>query len=207
MTMQSILIRSSLLVLLALSGCATERLRPDVVRFHNGFAVQQGQSISIQPVDPALKGSLEFATYANLLSDRLIRLGFKPVTGPADLVAEMAYGQATRDTLADGGRSPVNVGVGVGGGSGNFGLGGSINFPIGRSQSQNRGMRDTQLSLRIKRVGEERPLWEGRATAEGLNVEANNLTNVMPVMIDAVLNNFPGENGKTSRYTPPSAKK
>jgi hypothetical protein len=194
--------------LAALGGCASERMTADVVRFHSGFAVQQGQSISIAPVDPGLANSLEFSTYAALLAERLARRGYKPATtGPADLVAELAFGQVTRDTSIEAGRSPVTVGVGVGGGSGSFGLGGGINFPIGKSSSQNRGMRDTQVSVRIKRSGENKPVWEGRATSESLNVESNSLTNLMPAMIDAVLSNFPGESGKTSRYTPPKVTK
>jgi hypothetical protein len=183
-----------------LGGCASEQLRADVVRFHSSFAVR--------PVDAALANSLEFSTYANVLADRLTRLGYKPVAnGAADLVAELAYGQATRDTSSDGGRSPVTVGVGVGGGSGSFGLGGSLNFPIGRGADKNRGMRDTQVSVRIKRSGQDKPLWEGRATAESLNVETNSLSSLTPAMIDAVLSGFPGVSGKTVRYTPPKASK
>ncbi len=199
---------SGLLLLTLLTGCASEAMRADVVRFHSGFTVQNGQSLSVRPVDSALKDSLEFSTYASVLAQRLGRLGYKPVTsGASDLVAELAYGQVTRDTSIEGGRSPVTVGVGVGGGSGSFGLGGSLNFPIGRGTDKNRGMRDTQVSVRIKRSGEDKVLWEGRATSESLNVEANSLTSLMPAMIDAVLSNFPGVSGKTLRYTPPKASK
>jgi hypothetical protein len=191
---------------LGLAGCATERFGADVVRFHNGFAVQQGQSIAVQPVDAALANSLEFGSYASLLGARLSQLGFKPVqSGPADLVAELAYGQQLRDTSIEGRRSPVSVGVGVGGGSGTFGLGGSVNFPIGQSR-ENRGMRDTMVSVRLKRSGADKILWEGRATAESLNVETNTLTQLMPAMLDAVISNFPGDSGKTTRYTPPKSK-
>jgi hypothetical protein len=200
---------SGLLSASLLGGCASEQLRADVVRFHSGFAVQSGQSIAVRPVDAALTNSLEFSSYAAVLTDRLARLGYKPVaSGPTDLVAELAYGQVTRDTSIEGaGRSPVTVGVGVGGGSGSFGLGGGLSFPIGRKSDQNRGMRDTQVSVRIKRSGEDKLLWEGRATSESLNVEANSLTALMPSMIEAILSNFPGESGKTIRYTPPKPKK
>jgi Domain of unknown function (DUF4136) len=205
---KSILAGGCLLALALLGGCASERMKADVVRFHSGFAVQQGQSMAIAPVDSALAGGLEFSTYASLLAERLARLGYKSVAnGPADLVVELAYGQVTRDTSIEGGRSPVTVGVGVGGGSGSFGLGGGINFPIGKGSNQNRGMRDTQVRVRIKRSGEDKPLWEGRATSESLNVESNSLTGLMPAMLDAVLSNFPGESGKTIRYTPPKAAK
>jgi hypothetical protein len=206
---RAIALLGGLLALNLLGGCATEQLRADVVRFHSGFAVQSGQSIAVRPVDAALANSLEFSTYAALVADRLARLGYKPVaSGAADLVAELAYGQVTRDTSIEGaGRSPVTVGVGVGGGSGSFGLGGSLNFPIGGKSNQNRGIRDTQVSVRIKRSTEDKVVWEGRATSESLNVEANSLTSMMPSMIEAVLSNFPGESGKTIRYTPPKAKK
>jgi hypothetical protein len=193
-------------VLLSLAGCASERFGADVVRFHSGFAVQQGQSIAIQPVDAALANSLEFASYASQLGQRLASLGYKPVaSGPADLVAELGYGQQVSDTSIEGRRSPVSVGVGVGGGSGTFGLGGSVNFPIGRS-TQNRGMRDTMVRVQLKRSGEDKILWEGRATSEALNVETSSLSNVMPAMLEALLSNFPGDSGKTVRYTPPKAK-
>jgi hypothetical protein len=205
----SIALAASLLALLG--GCANERLSADVVRFHSRFAVQQGQSIVVNPVDPALNGSLEFASYAAVLGARLQALGYKVSVpgpnGPTDLVADLAYGQAIRDTAIEGGRSPVSVGVGVGGGSGSFGLGGSLNFPIGSRQNQNRGMRDTQVSVRIKQSGDYKVVWEGRANATSLNVDANSLPSLMPAMIDAVLSNFPGESGKTSHYTPPAPKK
>ncbi len=199
---------SSLVSLTLLAGCATEAMRADVVRFHNGFTVQTGQSISVRPVDPALKDSLEFASYANVLAEKLKQLGYTPAAGGAsDLVAELAYGQVTRDTSIEAGRAPVTVGVGVGGGSGSFGLGGSLNFPIGRSADKNRGMRDTQVSVRLRRSDKTKILWEGRATSESLNVESNSLSYVMPTMIDAVMSGFPGDSGKTLRYVPPRASK
>ncbi len=189
--------------LLSLAGCATDRFGADVVRFHSGFAAQQGQSIVVQPVDAGLANSLEFGTYASQLAARLSSLGYKPVqSGPADMVAELAYGQQVRDTSIEGRRSPVSVGVGVGGGSGTFGLGGSVNFPIGQSR-ENRGMRDTMVSVRLKRSGEDKILWEGRATSESLNVDASALPNLMPSMLEALMSNFPGDSGKTVRYTPP----
>jgi hypothetical protein len=206
MTIKFKILAASLSAFVLLDGCATERFGADVVRFHSGFAVQQGQSIVVRPVDAALANSLEFDSYAGLLAQRLNALGYRPMAGGAsDLVAELAYGQQVRDTSIEGRRSPVSVGVGVGGGSGTFGLGGSVNFPIGGAR-ENRGMRDTVVSVRIKRSGEDRLLWEGRATAESLNVEANTLTGVMPAMLDALFSKFPGETGKTVRYTPPKAK-
>jgi Domain of unknown function (DUF4136) len=199
---------ASLFSLNLLGGCASEQLRADVVRFHSSFAVQQGQTVAVRPIDTALANSLEFSNYATVLADRLVRLGYKSATtGTTDLVADLAYGQVTRDTSIEAGRSPVSVGVGVGGGSGSFGLGGSLNFPIGSRQNQNRGVRDTQVSVRIKRSGDDKVIWEGRSTSESLNVETNSLTALMPTMIDAVLSNFPGESGKTVRYTPPKLKK
>ena len=194
------------LAILCLSACATNRFSADVVRFHSGFQTPAGSTVAIRPVDPGLAGSLEFAGYANQLGERLGRLGFKPAPGgPSDFVAELAYSQQTRDSSVDsGGRSPVNIGIGVGGGSGNFGLGGSVNFPLGNRQQQARGVRDTLVTLRLKRG--DATVWEGRATAESASLESNSLPLLMPDLIDALLSNFPGESGKTVRYSPPAKK-
>ena len=62
--------------LLALSACATP-FRADVARFQL-MPAPQGQSFTIQAMNPNMQGGLEFSQYAALVSQKLTALGYVP---------------------------------------------------------------------------------------------------------------------------------
>ncbi|WP_321393346.1 DUF4136 domain-containing protein [Emcibacter sp.] len=74
-----------------LSACANT-FTSDVTSFHS-LSRPTGEKIVIVPMDESLQGSLEFATYANILGNELGKLGYKPAAGgTADLIVELDYG-------------------------------------------------------------------------------------------------------------------
>ncbi len=175
-----------------------------VVRFHSE-AIAPGSRIALKSADPALAQSLEFASYANQMGAAFERLGFLPSSSeaPAALTAEIAYSQ--RAVQLPPRRSPFSIGIGVGGGSGNVGVGGSANIPIGDAKT---GLvaQETTLSVQIKRADGQN-IWEGRAATEALTGPDGTLSVVMPKLIDVLLRDFPGVSGKTLKLKLDSKKK
>lgn len=193
-----------------LASCASPSFQADVTRFHQNY-VPQTEFVSIQPSDPGLGQSLEFSAYANQLGERLGKIGFKPATAGAlpTLIAEFGYTQSTVSGLQANKRSPINIGIGVGGGEGNFGLGGSVNFPVGGNRQYENLTKVLTVTLHLKKSGANAAtVWEGRATSQGPSGSSDYaLSTAVPNLLDALLANFPGESGKTVRYTSTSAKK
>lgn len=73
-----------------LAACS-QSIRSNVTRFHT-LPQPSGEKIVIVPMNPANKGSLEFATYANMIGNELGRFGYTPANGEkADLVVELDY--------------------------------------------------------------------------------------------------------------------
>lgn len=181
---------------------AAPRFEADVVRFHSG-TVPTGQTIQLKPMDASLAQSLEFTSYANQLGQKLEALGFKPAaSGAGDLIGEVRYTQTVRAEPREAGRSPVSVGVGVGGGAGNVGVSVGTSFGLGTRRDPP-GRRTTTLELRLKRASDGAPVWEGRAIHDGRDGKDTALSALMPRLIDAMLVDFPGPSGQTSRYRAP----
>lgn len=187
----------------SLTACASQRFEADVVRFHKGYTAEAA-TVALRPADPALAQTLEFRQYADIISSRLARHGFRPAgtTGQADLTGEIAYNVTTREALRDG-RSPVSVGVGVGGVGSHVGV--SLGTVFGLGGKDKGGTRVYNLSLRLIRPGGE-TVWEGRTSAEVSVREGTDLASVLPVLTDALLSNFPGPSGQSTRYVAPTRK-
>lgn len=192
---------------LCLAACADARSGADVTRFHNGY-IPQPEIVTIKPLDPGLATSIEFAGYVEQLGGQLAKLGLKPAAAgqTSTLVAEFGY-TTSLVSRASGGKPTASVGVGLGGGEGTFGVGGSINFPLGNGYARDsiNGLRASTVTLRLYRpaAGDQKPvpLWEGRATTSGLaDSPTSALAAVMPNLIETLLRNFPGESGKTVHY-------
>ena len=78
--------------LMLIAGCATP-FKAQVNRFQ-AMPVPQGQSFAVVSADPQLQGSLEFAKYAGLVSQRLAGFGYQPAADPAsaNLIVKLDYG-------------------------------------------------------------------------------------------------------------------
>lgn len=210
-------------ILLILAGCATP-FKADVARFQQ-LPPAQGQSFTIVPADPALLGSIEFNQYASLVGQRLQSQGYRPSLDPAtaDLVVSFDY-------IIDNGRERVrttgfNNGFGPGFGPG-FGFGGFNRFggfggfnrfgvaPFGFGFNDpfifgggfGGGFVDvssytvytSELDMKIDRVADNQRLFEGRAMAQS---RSNNLTYLVPNLVEAMFTEFPGNSGETVRIS------
>jgi hypothetical protein len=210
------LIPIALLTLLA--ACASS-FPAQVARFQQ-LPAPSGQSFVIQSKDPAKAGGLEFATYANLVRDRLVAQGYQPAASAqaATLVVNLDYGVSN-------GREKVATRPGFGsrfGGfyGGPFGYGypyyvgrryfrpyyfGSFYDPFWSSpfdypEVYSYTVYNSFVDMRITRAGTNESVFEGRAEA---NTRSDDLTRLVPNLVTAMFTNFPGRSGERVRVNVP----
>ena len=188
---QNIRMVGPFLIILSLAGCS-KAIVSDVTRFHN-LPTPNAETIEVVSLDPALQNSLEFGQYAELVGRHLGNVGYLPAkNNPSDLIARIAYGARPVDSLTDDGpRSSVGIGVGSGGRHTSVGVG--LSFPIGNSTPKQEYIR--LLALEIIRRSDGVKLYEGQVSSRG----KESLPLVMPYLVDALFQNFPGESGTSSR--------
>lgn len=198
-------------LLLALAGCATS-FRSQVTRFN--ALPPTTATFAIAPIEAGNAGSLEFQQYASLVANQLVERGYRPADpGRAELLVELDYGVST-------GREVVETRPGFGG---YYGLGwGGYGYPgyYGRRWSRygfydpfwgpyggwnwnvpevySYTQYDSYLVLAIRRSGSENTLFEGRALAD---TRSNDLTRLVPNLVQAMFANFPGRSGETVRVS------
>lgn len=227
MSHRSLFLSLAPLALLAVSGCA-EPFRAQVNRFQ-ALPAPQGQSFTIKAVDPKLAGSLEFAQYARLVSGKLVAQGYQTAVNPtsANLVVSLDYGvdqgkERTRTVAGSG----FGYGGGFGGfgpydGFGRFGAGYSPYYGYGRrgfiygfydpflfgsgfDQTESYTVFTSGLDMTIAKLDGER-VFEGKAKAMSTS---DNLTYLVPNLVEAMFTGFPGNSGETVKITvaPPPKK-
>lgn len=214
---------------LAMAGCAATPFRADVARFQAQLPAPQGQSFVVEAGNPALQGGIEFGQYAALVAGELTRYGYRPAAPgeKADMVVHMDYG-------IDKGRERVVSTPGFGNpwyggyyGRGFYSAPVIVRGPGGRRYVY--GWRDpflwgsgfgpgwgyddvesftvytSDLNLRIDRASDGYRLFEGRAQAQSRD---NDLTQIVPNLVEAMFTNFPGNSGEKVRITvaPPEKK-
>jgi hypothetical protein len=206
--------------MLLLGACASS-FRADVSRFQM-MPPPEGQTFSIQPADPRLQGSIEFANYAQVVSARLAEQGYRPAEGAnATLTVTMDYG-------VDRGREKVVTSPGIGGygyggwGAGRFygrpwGYGGfgrpfyGRGFyygwadpfwyqPFGYPEVRSYTVYMSQLQVKITRAADSKVLFEGRARARSTT---DSLPYLVPNLIEAMFTGFPGRSGEDVLITVP----
>ena len=206
------------LALLAVAACATP-FQANVSRFQQ-LPAAQGQTFAVRAQNPRLDDSLEFRTYANLVGDRLTQFGYARAADPAS-----ANLVVTLDYNVDRGREKVRSVPGSG--FGRFGYAGYGWGPWGRPyygwghRSYVYGFYDpflfddynevesytvyaSQLTMNIARKGSGERVFEGRAQAQSTD---NDLTTLVPNLIEAMFTGFPGNSGETVKITvAPAAK-
>ncbi len=178
-------------LLLLLAGCA-RNFEAEVTRFHQITQVG-GQSATVVPADPQLQG-LEFASFADIVGRHLERYGYS-AAGQAtpDLRVVMGYGLAEIGSEQSG---PV-VGVGLGRYGRHTGVSFSGLFNLG-------GGRRTYYSYRLDLVIEDaatgQRIFEGHSITSGQGAD---MGAVMPYLVAALFENFPGDSGQTIRVELP----
>ena len=206
------------LALLALGGCASG-LPTQVSRFQ-AMPAPQGQSFVVIPGEGEVKGGLEFQQYAGLVSRHLTSLGYReaPSREAANFVVELGYG-------VDEGRQRIvsrpdpfrPAGFGYGG----YGYGRPYHYSrygyFGRHRSpfyygwedpywyrgydriESYTVYTSRLDMDISGA-DGRSLFEGRAQARSTT---DDLTALVPNLIEAMFTDFPGRSGETVRITVP----
>lgn len=206
-------------VILALSACATP-FQANVSRFQ-AMPAAQGQTYAIRSDNPRLDGGLEFQNYANLVAQRLNSFGYTRASDEksANLVVSLDYG-------VDRGRERVRSVPGSGFGYGSFGhyggfgyggYGGGFGRPyygFGRrafmygfydpflfddyDRTESYTVYSSQLDMKIARRGSNERVFEGTAKAMSMD---DDLTTLVPNLIEAMFTGFPGNSGETVKIT------
>lgn len=199
------------LLLFAVAACTTG-FQADVARFQH-MPAPQGQSFVVQASDPEKAGSLEFATYASLVAGELRELGYAqaPSADQATLVVTMDYG-------VDNGRERFVTSPGMGsryfwgrpywspyysslrwrspyywGWYDPF-FDSGFGYPDVRSYT----LYTSELHLQIQRTSDGEPVFEGNARARS---RTDNLTELVPNLVEAMFTGFPGNSGEEVRIT------
>ncbi len=204
------------LVALTLVGACAEPFEARVARFQQ-LPAPSGQTFTIQSRDARKAGGLEFATYANLVTQRLEAVGYRPAADPraATLVVNFDYAVGMpRERIEStpgfgyGGFGPYGGfgyggfgrrgfgygGFGYGGfGYGGFGYGGFGGYGYG-PEIYSVTQYNSYVDMRINRVADNVSVFEGRAETVATT---NDLTKLVPNLIAAMFTNFPGNSGQT----------
>jgi hypothetical protein len=218
------------LALLATAGCA-QNFNANVSRFQ-AMPAAQGQTFAIKAGDPKLEGGLEFANYARMVSGKLVSQGYREAAPgeAATLVVSLDYGvDSGKEKLRSVpgydrygscfgyydpfcGRGYFGYGHGYGSpyrwGRGSFYGGWNDSFLFGAGygdQVESYTVYTSGLEMKINRAGSTERVFEGKAQAVSLS---NNLTYLVPNLVEAMFTGFPGNTGETVRITvPPPAKR
>jgi hypothetical protein len=200
-------IATLLFAALWVSSCASV-IRGDVVSYHDG-PLPMGETIRVVAADPANQGSLEFRSYVTLVNEQLRRVGYQPTDADnAQLLAVVDYSVVPDSTSITANRAPgfVRYGFSYGrfrdpfyfGASNYWGPGWGPGFWGPDTYTSRTGYLRTLL-LNIERNTSERErLFEGHVQSSGAQ---NLLPQVMPYLVTAMFQNYPGENGVTKVVT------
>lgn len=204
---------ASALLMIAVAACTTP-FRADVARFQQ-MPAPQGQTFYIQSADPEKSAGLEFATYANLVSAELSEYGYTPAAS-----AEDATLVVTMDYSVDDGRQRVVTTPGYYRRPYFWGYSPFYSpyysrlrwrspyyygwydpfFDSGFGYDDVRvyTLYTSELDLRISRTADGEPVFEGRARARS---RSDNLTELVPNLVEAMFTGFPGNSGEEVRIT------
>lgn len=211
---------------LALSACATP-FQANVSRFQ-AMPAAQGQTYAIVSDNPRHDGGLEFQNYAGLVAQRLSSFGYSRAENPAaaNLIVTLDYGvdrgrEKIRSVPGAGFGYGRYGGFGYGGfGYGGFGYGGYGHgfgrpyYGFGRrafmygfydpflfdnyNEVESYTVYSSQLDMRIAKRGTNERVFEGSAKAMSTD---NDLTTLVPNLIEAMFTGFPGNSGETVKIT------
>ncbi len=213
---------SAPLALLAITAACAPTFNAKVNRFQ-AMPAPQGQSFAIVASDPKLAGGLEFEQYSRLVSQKLIAQGYQPTSAAAAaLLVKVDYG-------VDDGKEKIRSVPGAG--YGRFGYADPFWGPYyGRYPRYYRNSRyafaygfhdpflfgggyddvesytvyTSGLDMTIERKADGQRVFEGKAQAMSLN---NNLTYLVPNLVEAMFTGFPGNSGETVKITVQQPKK
>ncbi len=185
--------------ILALSACATH-FRSDVTTFHK-LSAPGGERVVLTPMNPEKQDSLEYRQYADILANELGSYGYKETgENEPELIAGF-------DVTINDGREKLSVRPGFNGfpywRSGFWAYGRFWRSPFYRGRFS--PFDDDELvartvylaTLRFElRKPDGTVVFEGHAETE---TRRKDLPRIMPLLAEALFENFPGNNGETRR--------
>ena len=191
---------------LGLAACSTNSFKADVSRFQAELPAPPGQSFAVVADDPALAGGLEFALYADLVAEKMAKLGY------AEAEPEQATMLVRFDYGVDNGRERVrSTGVGYGrfgpwgpwGRFGGFGFRRSFAFGfydpwLAGPEVRSFTVYTSDIDLKIDNTVTGERLFEGQAQAVS---RSNRLQRLVPNLVEAIFTDFPGNSGEVLRIT------
>lgn len=208
-------IRAIICIAALLLGACAAQVRTDVTAFHTLSAAPSGKTFMMVPYKNQ-EGSLEWRTYADLVSRQLEKYGLvrSQILASSDFAVFMAY-------AIDSGRTSVSavpVYGQTGGGTtttttgyvGSMPVYGSTYTPPTFGVTGYAPVEDTVYGravkitiLDVKRtIEEKKPVAVYEATAKSVG-SSGNLNVVMPAMIEGTFKDWPGPSGVTSRQITP----
>ena len=209
--MRTLLFLASAICVILFSGCGTIDSR--VTSFHTlGGVTNFVGSVFIEP-EEGVKRGIEFDQYAAMVQRGLAKHGFFEASSPsaAKYILSLSYSIDTGKTHT----SSTPIYGQTGGGrttfSGNtYGAGGNRSFSGTANTQPTFGVVGTSVgssevftravTFRLSDKQTGKPVWECRNTSSGYS---NNLPEVLPTLIEAMLKEFPGPTGKTRTVSLP----
>jgi len=184
-------------VLIILANCSSG-IKNNVTRFHQ-LPAPAGETIEVIAMDPTLQQSIEFGSYAQMIGRKLGSAGYNPPAGNAThYVAEIGYTIVALggEVIENGSTVSVGVGMGSGGRRGGTSMGVGLSTSFG--SSTNAPQYVSALSMNIINLSTGERLYEGHVESINRN---QNLAEIMPFMIEALFQDFPGENASSNTVT------
>lgn len=188
---------------LLVAGC-TSKFRSDVASFHR-LQAPSGESVQIVAKDPSKRGSIEFSQYASIVGEELWKLGYRPVgvDQQPDLIVRVDYrvGEARAQIRSYGGYGGYGYGhYGYGHFGSHFGHYGPYGYGYpGYSDIRSYTIYDRVLEMEIaKSQNPDINIFESRVISEG---RSNRLTEVMPLLVQSMFQEFPGPSGVTRQVS------
>ena len=179
-------------------GCSTTgggRAAPvEATRYHLSQPIPPG-TVAVQAGTGQIAGP-EFGLYTGAVMREMERLGFTPAaTGSTpDYVAAIGFTRTDRGQVRT--RPPLTIGVGGGSFGGNVGVGLGTSVGVG---GKTRTVYGTELSVQIRRRGDNTVVWEGKAVSETLSGAPGAQPGDGAARLAAALfKEFPGQSGITT---------
>lgn len=206
-------------VLMLLTGCAT--VRSTVTRFHSLPDVAHSQTFQIVP-QGSQEGSIEYSVYSADVASKLTAYGWRQIdkaTSNPDMLVFISYGIDNGQIVT--GSAPIygQTGGGTSYSYGNvyssygsasysgttystptFGIVGSRTYS---ARIYTRFLFVDILDAKMSTTNNPVKVFEGRVKSGG---RKSDVAEVLPTMIEALFNNFPGQNGKTETIDLPVQK-
>ncbi|RYY44983.1 MAG: DUF4136 domain-containing protein [Sphingomonadales bacterium] len=180
----------------ALAGCSTTMggsAPVDVTRYHLSQPIPAG-TLAVQPVSGGAVGP-EAQLYLDAVAATMGGMGFAATadSAKADYLATVDFRRTDRGQVRT--RPPVTIGIGGGSFGGNVGVGGGASVGIG---SKTKTIYASELSVQLRRRGDNTVIWEGKAMTEALGAsDGTQPADTAAKLSNALFKGFPGQSGIT----------